>query len=208
MSVITDVGSAEEIALFPLGTVLFPGGRLPLRIFEPRYVDMVGDCMRRDRPFGVISISRGSEVGTTPEFHASGTLAVIGPWDQGNDGVLQITAHGHERFEIVSHHVRENGLLVGTIRSANEDDAEVPAQLEHLKALLREVFATRSELRPPEPWHLDRAAWVSYRLAELLPLTIETRLKVLNLTSGVDKLDVVANYLAAHDRAKPNAPSH
>ena len=108
----SDSSAKDNIALFPLHSVLFPGGALPLRIFEARYVDMISDCMRCESPFGVIAINEGSEVGATPTFHSTGTLATIETWDQGPDGLLHIRARGTQRFHILSHHVRGGGLLV------------------------------------------------------------------------------------------------
>ncbi len=101
-----------QIALFPLHTVLFPGGPLPLRIFEPRYLGMVSACLRDQSPFGVLQIRDGSEVGQASTWDV-GTLAHISDWYQGSDGILGVTAVGDQRFRVRSTERREDGLLVG-----------------------------------------------------------------------------------------------
>ncbi|MGR8921535.1 MAG: LON peptidase substrate-binding domain-containing protein [Gammaproteobacteria bacterium] len=202
---------AEEIALFPLGLVLFPGGRLPLRIFEARYVDMVGDCMREQRPFGVVPISEGRDTGPVPSFHGSGTLAVIDNFDQGADGLLLISAHGTERFELESHRVREDGLVLGRLGTVPEMPAAVDPGCAHVPQLLAEVYASRPELAAPEPWHMDDAGWVAYRVAELLPIDIPAKLEILGLASGAEKLRRVAGYLEAPGEGTPaedSGPRH
>ena len=103
-----------EVPLFPLRTVLFPGGPLPLRIFEQRYLDMISSCLKRDEPFGVVLIRSGSEVGSA-EVYDSGTLARITDWYQGSDGLLGITATGTDRFRIRSSSRQPDGLLIGDV---------------------------------------------------------------------------------------------
>ncbi len=200
--------ASQLVPIFPLGTVLFPGGQLPLRIFEARYVDMVGNCMRNASPFGVVPISDGSEVGRDARFHNSGTLARIDNFDQGDDGLLHILARGHERFELASHEMRGDGLVLGTITVYGEGDEEPRPEFAHLGDLLREIYASHPELSVPQPWHLDRASWIAYRLAELLPLSIEARLEILNLAASQNKLARVSAYIEAHNKPEPGAARH
>ena len=103
-----------QVPLFPLNTVLFPGGPLPLRIFEPRYLAMVSNCVQSDAPFGVLLIRDGNETGpaTTQEI---GTLARITDWYQGSDGLLGVTAVGLQKFRVISSRREASGLNVGTI---------------------------------------------------------------------------------------------
>ena len=103
-----------QVPLFPLRTVLYPGGPLPLRIFEPRYVDMIGRCMKTDSPFGVLLIKEGSEDGPATTYEV-GTLARITDWYQGSDGLLGITALGEQRFRLISSRREADGLNVGEI---------------------------------------------------------------------------------------------
>ena len=195
-----DSSAKNSVALFPLHSVLFPGGALPLRIFEARYVDMISDCMRCESPFGVIAINEGSEVGATPTFHRTGTLATIETWDQGPDGLLHIRARGTQRFRILSHHVLGGGLLVGTIETRVDAAGAVRPEQSYLQDLLTEVFAARPELAPQKPWQLDQAAWVAYRLAELLPLTLDQRLELLEHDEPESKLALIARHLEAEKR--------
>ena len=103
-----------QIPLFPLNTVLFPGGPLPLRIFETRYIDMVKDCVKDDAPFGVLLIREGGETGAATT-HTVGTLARITDWYQGSDGLLGVTAVGERRFRLLSSERLASGLNVGQI---------------------------------------------------------------------------------------------
>ena len=111
-----------RVPLFPLSTVLFPGGPLPLRIFEARYLDMIGRCMKDESPFGVVLIREGAEVGQA-ETHDIGTLARIVDWYQGSDGLLGVTAVGEDRFQLLSTRKQADGLNIGAI----EDIAPEPA---------------------------------------------------------------------------------
>ena len=124
----------RELALFPLRTVLFPGGALPLRIFEPRYVDMVRDCLRDERPFGVVPILHGPEAGAPADFHPSGVLADIESWDLGDDGLLHLLGeddHDDDAFERMHH--REDQLLTAmglgpVFRSRSADGQAMPGE--------------------------------------------------------------------------------
>ena len=100
-----------EIALFPLNTVLFPGGVLPLRIFEARYLDMISECLRDHKGFGVCAIRSGGEVGQAALCYPVGTLARVQDFDRGDDGLLQVVARGERRFRVVGQHVEPNQLL-------------------------------------------------------------------------------------------------
>lgn len=106
--------SAREVPLFPLGTVLYPQGPLPLRLFETRYLDMVGRCLRNAEPFAVVGISEGREVGPSRVYEV-GTLALISDWYQGSDGLLGITATGQQRFRLLSERSEADGLRVATV---------------------------------------------------------------------------------------------
>ena len=108
------------LPLFPLNTVLFPGGPLPLRIFETRYIDMVKDCVKDDAPFGVLLIREGGETGAATT-HTVGTLARITDWYQGSDGLLGVTAIGEQRFRVLSRVRRADGLNVGTVELLPDD---------------------------------------------------------------------------------------
>ncbi len=129
-----------QVPLFPLNTVLFPGGPLPLRIFEPRYVGMVRDCVRDDAPFGVLLIKDGQETGPA-STHDIGTLAKITDWYQGSDGLLGVTAIGLQRFRVLSSERDASGLNVGTVELLpDEPPVPLPAEHEDMSAILGDVL--------------------------------------------------------------------
>lgn len=188
--------AALRRALFPLSTVLFPGGHLPLRIFEARYVDMVSACMRNNEEFGVVGISAGSEVGSGAQFHPVGTLARIESFDQGQDGLLNIAARGTRRFEVTDYETAKNGLASGHLRLLPETTEAVPPEYSNLQSLLQQVYSSHPELAPAEPWPQDDAAWLGWRLCELLPLPVAAKAQILALESAAARLASVAGYLA------------
>ena len=182
----------EELPIFPLRTVLFPGGPLPLRIFETRYVDMVSRCLRRDAPFGVCLIREGREVGDAAMPHFLGTLARIIDWDQHQDGLLGITAMGGNRFRI-----RETWLAPDRLRLASVDllptpePATLPEQPDSIRQLLDRVLGMRSL----GYHHCERrdtdAEWLSARLAEILPLNLERRQRLLAMDDPMERLETL-----------------
>lgn len=182
----------ERLPLFPLGTVLFPGLPLPLRIFEPRYVDMVGECMREGRGFGVVLITRGREAGEPAETVAIGTLARIVDFQSLPDGLLGITALGERRFRVLHRERRANGLMVGEVEYLPADPAvKVPAARTGLAGLLRgalrELGAPFSTLDPD----FDDAAAVGQILSGLLPVAPALRQQLLELDDPLERLDVL-----------------
>ena len=179
----------DTTPLFPLKTVLFPGGVLPLRIFEPRYVDMIGRCMKEPQKFGVLLIVEGSETGPA-RTAGIGTLAEIVDWHQEADGLLGIVAAGRERFRLERSSRRPDGLYVGRIETfPAEEPQPLPARHRYLAKLLRQVLPRLG----PYAGHLDEdyadASWVSYRLAEVLPLTLEARQECLEMDDPLARLD-------------------
>lgn len=184
----------ERIALVPLKTVLFPGGLLPLRIFEARYLDMIGRCLKGEQQFGVLMIVEGAEVGwaRTAEF---GTLAEIVDWHQEADGLLGIVVAGLERFRLVETSLLEDGLYVGRVEMlAHPPKCPLPARYAHLARLLRQV---RERLGVPrrEDEDYEDAWWVSYRLAEILPISLEDRQSCLEMADPIARLDKLGGSL-------------
>jgi Lon protease-like protein len=178
----------SEVALFPLNTVLFPGGRLPLRIFEQRYMDMAKACLRDGVRFGVCLIREGREVG--PAIPADvGTLARIGAWDMPQLGLLQVTAHGEQRFRILERRVQADGLAMGSIELLpQDDDASIPENCVACVKLLERVIEQQAGLLEP-PHRLDSASWVSSRLAELLPLPLPAKQELLELADARERIE-------------------
>ena len=182
--------SRAEIPLFPLNTVLFPGGPLPLRIFEPRYVDMVRYCMREHVPFGVVLIRSGMEaggpVGSTADV---GTSARIVDFFQMPDGLLGIRCLGERKFKVVARRVQSDGLNMGTVEwTPPEPAADLTAEYSHLGVLLRKVLPELGEMYESVPKHFDDASWVSARLAEILPIHLAEKQVCLELDDPLQRL--------------------
>jgi len=181
-----------SIALFPLNMVLFPDGALPLRIFEPRYVDMVGRCMRGTQEFGVALIREGAEVGPAETFEV-GTLAKIMDFHQLADGFLGLSCVGGQRFRIVSRSCQDDGLnLAEAELLAVPPWAAVPARHARLAELLKRVLPQLGEVYTGMDMHLDDAAWVGHRLAEILPIPLADKQRCLELDDALQRLDVLS----------------
>jgi Lon protease-like protein len=187
---------SEEVALFPLHAVLFPGGRLPLRIFEQRYMEMAKACLKDNAPFGVCLIHQGKEVGEPAVPVGVGCLARIAEWDMPQLGVLQVTARGESRFRILHQRVQADGLVRASIELLPEgDDAPLPDAAARYAKLLERVIEQHPALLE-RPHRLDSSAWVSARLAELLPLPLEAKQALLETENGrarLEKLDALVS---------------
>ncbi|HEX6154433.1 MAG TPA: LON peptidase substrate-binding domain-containing protein [Burkholderiales bacterium] len=180
---------SEELPLFPLHTVLFPGGRLPLRIFEQRYMDMAKACLRDGAPFGVCLIRDGAEVGAPATPSEVGTLARIGTWDMPQLGLLEVVARGEERFRIRARRVQPDGLALASIEVLpDEPDSTIPPSGAPLVKLLERVIEQHPELLE-RPHQLDSCTWVSGRLAELLPLPLPAKQALLEMGDGRLRLE-------------------
>jgi Lon protease-like protein len=177
----------EEHFIFPLGTVLYPGGRLPLRIFEQRYLEMTKTCIRDQRPFGVCLIREGHEVGTPAVPEAIGCLAAIETWDMPHPGYFHIVARGTDRFSLIEPRIAPNGLMSAKIERIPPDAGSStvdPACLEVLKLVIEHAGPTNF----PAPHRFDDAAWVGYRLAEVLPLDSKAKQELLELLDAGERL--------------------
>lgn len=189
-----------EIPLFPLHAVLFPGGPLPLRIFEARYIDMVSACMKSGTGFGVCLIREGNEVGTAAATHEVGTLAMIQDWHQRHDGLLGITALGEQRFTLLSVRVQSNQLSVAKVDMLPPEPAlDVPARHLGLIDFLRRVIEGLGSHYAQLPTHYADARWVGYRLAELLPLKLAQKQYFLQLDDPVQRLDGLSELMQQLD---------
>jgi len=188
---------ASTLPLFPLHSVLLPGGRIDLRIFEHRYVQMVADCMRGGSGFGVTLILTGSEVGAPAVPAAFGTLARITDFTTLSDGLLGITARGEQVFHVERTRVRDNGLVLGeVVLRAPDEVVPVPAEYGLLATLLERVAEQAGgELGAAPRRHFDDAAWVAYRLAEVLPIEARERQQVLQEPDPVQRLGLIARWL-------------
>jgi uncharacterized protein len=189
------------LPLFPLQTVLFPQGRLPLRIFEQRYLAMAKRCLKDGTPFGVCAIREGKEVGTPAVPFDVGTTAKIAEWDMPQLGVLEIVAAGEARFRIVEHRAQADGLLIGRVEMLPaEADAPIPGACEPAVRLLERVIEQHASLFS-RPHRLDSCAWVSARLIELLPVPLPTKQELLELDDARARLERLSDFLRANARA-------
>ena len=185
-----------ELPLFPLHAVLFPGGPLKLRIFEARYVDMIGRCMRGDEPFAVALIVEGREVG--PARTASiGTSARITDFERLRDGLLGITARGERRFTIQTARVANDGLNMATLGWRAESVTPVPDEFAPIVRFVSHVYPHVSSSYGETVPALDEACWLSARAAELLPLSLPDRQTCLSLDDPVQRLEFLLPHLNA-----------
>jgi Lon protease-like protein len=180
-----------------LQTVLFPGGRLPLRIFEQRYMDMAKECLREGTPFGVCLIREGGEVGEPALPEDVGCTARIVDWDMPQLGVLQVVARGEQRFRIRSRRVQADGLARAAVDLL---PAETDAPLDAADLCVR-VLQRILESAPPglieTPPRLASAAWVSARLAELLPLSTAARQRLLEMEDAAARVEVLRRLISS-----------
>lgn len=186
-----------KLPLFPLSTVLFPGGLLPLRLFEPRYIDMVGRCMREDTSFGVVLIREGSETAARSIFEV-GCVARIIDWYQNEDGLLGITARGERRFRVLQTEREGGGLQVAKVDWL-EPETDVALQGSHPEAVatLRAAIAGAGDWYAQIEHHFDSAAWVGARLTEMLPLANEQKQACLEMDDSLARLELLRPVIAA-----------
>ncbi len=183
----------REIPLFPLNTVLFPGGPLPLRIFETRYVDMVRRCMREDSGFGVVLIRQGVESGGPARFAEVGTEAQIVDFSRLEDGLLGIACRGVGRFRVLENWRASDGLNMGRVEDLGPEAAvPLPAQHAHLAEALRRVLPELGEAYAHAEPAFQDAAWIGHRLAELLPLDLQARQVLLEMDDPLERIAVLS----------------
>jgi Lon protease-like protein len=184
--------AAASIALFPLNIVLFPDGPLPLRIFETRYVDMVRRCMRGEQQFGVALIREGQEVGPAETFEI-GTTAKIVDFHQLSDGFLGLSCVGQQRFRIQSRKVQADGLNLAEVDIFfAEPKIALPQHHARLAELLKTVLPQLGEAYAGIEMRLGDAAWVGYRLAEILPIAAAEKQFCLELEDPIERLDALS----------------
>ncbi|KPK07744.1 MAG: hypothetical protein AMJ64_05775 [Betaproteobacteria bacterium SG8_39] len=179
----------DDVALFPLQTVLYPDGLLPLRLFEQRYLEMAKSCLREDRPFGVCCIREGREVGTPATPHDVGCLARIAHWDMAQLGVLSIVAQGTQRFRILERRVERDGLARASIALLPQArDAEITETHQGCVRFLRAILEQTETALIAQPARYESSVWVSARLAERLPLPLELKQALLEMDDGAERL--------------------
>jgi uncharacterized protein len=193
---------ASELSLFPLQTVLFPGGLLSLKVFEARYLDLMADCLRERQPFGVIALRRGSEVRSSRDqidFEAMGVFAELMDVDSTQPGILQVRCRGTSRFSVRSSRQQNDGLWLATPRAVPDDVAvaPAPAQIDTVRALANAIATMKTQGTQPflEPYELDNAGWVANRWCEILPIPMGAKQKLMELSDPAIRLQLVDEFL-------------
>jgi uncharacterized protein len=196
--------NAGELPLFPLSTVLFPGGPLSLRIFETRYLDLVRRCLRESAVFGVVLIRDGAEAGAVSELADCGTAARLVDFDSRPDGLLGVRCLGEQRFRIQARRQQSDGLHLASVEWLAADGPQpLPPELARLAQLLSELLPRLPDYSHCDPQRAD-AGWVANRWAELLPLSNAERQALLELDDPLARVQQVAAW-AAHQGALAGA---
>jgi Lon protease-like protein len=197
------IAFADPLPLFPLGTVLFPGGRLTLRIFEARYLDLISTCMRQGQAFGVVCLNKGGEVGKAEDgvrFESVGVLAELLDVDAEQAGILKVVCRGGQRFALQSAIRDPQGLWLASgveLIEADPQPALEPRYQDTAAALARAMDALAERdpgLFGPER-HLDDAGWVANRWCELLPISLAAKQKLMELDEPNLRLSLVDDFL-------------
>jgi len=182
----------NNVPIFPLSTVLFPDGVLSLRIFEPRYLDMVSACLKEDKPFGVCLISEGAEVGPVATCFPVGTLAKIINWNQSSDGILEVEAVGCQRFRLLNSEVTKQNLIVGSIQLLNDSPpVALPSEFASLVTTLKNVINRSSKSVTTNEESFNDPNWVSYRLIEMLSMESVMRQRLLEIDDAIERLHII-----------------
>lgn len=193
----------DERALFPLSTVLFPGGLLALKIFEARYLDMLGVCLREALPFGVVALLAGHEVGDSAAvtFERIGTLAELIDVDSEQPGIVHARCRGTLRFDALAPTRRADGLWVAQVQTLAEDDAIAPqaSMAATVRALEDALAALERRGAAPvlRPYRFDDAGWVANRWCEILPLPLGAKQRLMALPDAALRLQLVDEFLRA-----------
>ncbi|WP_189690217.1 LON peptidase substrate-binding domain-containing protein [Pseudorhodoferax aquiterrae] len=203
----------SPLPLFPLSTVLYPGGRLPLRIFEVRYLDLIGQCQREGRPFGVVALHQGSEVrragAPTEEFLQVGTLAHVRQFERPQPGLLHIVCEGGARFRVQAARQLPHGLWTADVEALPDDaPVAVPEDLRQVATALEQLLDSWRARAIPEaqwplraPWRWDDCGWLANRWCELLPLPLAVKQQLMELDNPLVRLELVGDLLARHGQA-------
>jgi len=191
-----------ELPLFPLQTVLFPGGLLSLKVFEARYLDLVGSCLREQKPFGVVSLKQGTETrrsGDSTVFEATGTIADLIDVDSAQSGILQVRCRGTQRFEVMQCTQETDGLWVAMASLVPDDEQVPPSETFHetVRGLANAISTLKAKGSEPflQPYLFDNAGWVANRWCEILPISIAAKQKLMELPDAQVRLQLVNDFL-------------
>lgn len=192
----------RELALFPLQTVLFPGGLLSLKVFEARYLDLVATCLRESRPFGVVALRSGGEVkrdSTPVSFEPTGVFAELVDVDSAQPGILQVRCRGLQRFTIATQRQQADGLWLATVEAIDDDPPVAPreALLDTVRGLANAIASLKAQGAEPflQPYRFDEAGWVANRWCEILPISVAAKQKLMELPDPQVRLQLVDEFL-------------
>jgi len=193
----------SELPLFPLQSVLFPGGLLGLKVFETRYLDLVSTCLREQRQFGVVALRQGSEARTRPgetvEFESVGTVVELLEVDSAQPGILELRCRGTHRFTVHDREQQADGLWVAhtTPVPDDEDSAPTEALIETVRGLADAMDALKKQGAELflQPYRFDNAGWVANRWCEILPISLAAKQKLMELPDALVRLELVDEFL-------------
>jgi hypothetical protein len=190
------------LPLLPLRTVLFPGGLLSLKVFEARYLDLMADCLRESRPFGVVALNRGPEVRTARDevgFESTGTVAELLEVDSTQPGILQVRCRGNHRFTLRQTTQRDNGLWMTEAEVLPDDEVRMPDEryIGTVRGLANAISTLKTQGAEPflKPHHFDQAGWVANRWCEILPISLAAKQKLMELPDPQLRLQLVDEFL-------------
>ena len=191
-----------ELPLFPLQTVLFPGGLLSLKVFEARYLDLAATCLREQRPFGVVALRQGHEVRQGDDstvLEEIGVVAELLEVDSAQPGILHLRCRGTQRFRIERTRQQPDGLWVGVVEMLPDDEAMPPVETMHetVRGLANAIASLKGKGVEPfeEPYRFDDAGWVANRWCEILPIPLAAKQKLMELPDARVRLGLVDEYL-------------
>ena len=188
--------NTSSIPIFPLNLVLFPGSMLPLKIFEQRYQEMTKNCLRDDAPFGVCCIRNGQEVGAPAEHEAIGCSARIVDWEMPHPGLFHLNCTGETIFQLVDSHIQDDGLIRAHVEWLTDSDEGVePLEFDACRNALERVVKQTGARFGTGPTALDDPSWVSYRLAEMLPVDVRVKQDLLAQRSTALRVSRIAELL-------------
>lgn len=200
----TPSSSSFELPLFPLQSVLFPGGLLGLKVFEARYLDLVGECLRERKPFGVVALKKGSEVrgnGAPGDvaLEAIGCLAELIDVDSPQSGILQVRCRGSHRFETAGSSQQANHLWVAQARLLPDDETVLPSEelVGSAQGLANAIATLKQQGNVPflEPYRFEDAGWIANRWCEILPISVAAKQKLMELPDPLVRLKLVDEFL-------------
>jgi Lon protease-like protein len=191
-----------DLPLFPLQTVLFPDGLLSLKVFEARYLDLVGSCLRENKPFGVVALKQGGDTMAGPGtvvFESLGTIAELIDVDSAQAGILQVRCRGTQRFDVRDSRQESDGLWVAKANRLPDDEPVAPPEAVHdtVRGLANAIATLKSQGAEPflEPYRFDSVGWVANRWCEILPISLAAKQKLMELPDAQVRLQLVDEFL-------------